>query len=160
MVKPHTCAYCSPSNTPFNYTSKAQAKATWHTMRVYEYYFEKREGDHMADNGFGYWRYWLRVALEVQRGVAAPACATRRSPHPAGTGWRIHYCVLPRDGRLSQAYSRPRVTHPRVPHRVIATILSLIEYRAFLKRRSKGLLSRMRRKSSRPVLRGGPSNGP
>jgi len=84
--KPHNVRLLLASSTPIQRHVKVKSAANPYDP-VDEPYFEKREGDHMAET-FRRTRT-LRFLWRFQRG-SCPVCNTKITRI---TGWRIHYCV-------------------------------------------------------------------
>jgi RNA-directed DNA polymerase len=83
-----------------------------------ETYFEKREGDHMAETFRG--TRTLRFLWHFQRGLC-PVCNTRITRI---TGWRLHYCVPRVMGGSTSADNRV-LLHPECHDRVHRQHLSV-----------------------------------
>jgi RNA-directed DNA polymerase len=123
--KPYQVRLLLASNTPIQRHVKVQGEANPYDP-VYETYFEKREGDHMAETFRG--TRTLRFLWKFQRG-SCPVCNTRITRI---TGWRIHYCVSRVMGGSHSVENRvllhpechdrvhrqhPSVSKPRLPER-------------------------------------------
>jgi RNA-directed DNA polymerase len=83
---PHKVQLLLASRTPIQRHVKVKGEANPYDP-AYETYFEKREGDHMAETFRG--TRTLRFLWHYQRGLC-PVCNTKITRI---TGWRLHYCV-------------------------------------------------------------------
>jgi len=107
---PHKVRLLHTSRTPIQRHVKVKAEANPYDS-AYETYFEKREGDHMADTFRG--TRTLRFLWYFQRGLC-PVCnllITRI------TGWRLHYGVPRVMGGSTSADNRV-LLHPECHDRV------------------------------------------
>jgi RNA-directed DNA polymerase len=84
--KPHKVRLLLASSTPIQRHVKIKSTANPYDP-AHETYFEKREGDHMAETFRG--TRTLRFLWKLQRG-SCPVCHTKITRI---TGWRLHYCV-------------------------------------------------------------------
>ena len=107
---PHKVRLLYASRTPIQRHVKVKAEANPYDSD-YETYFEKREGDHMADTFRG--TRTLRFLWYFQRGLC-PVCNIRITRN---TGWRLHYGVPRVMGGSTSADNRVLV-HPECHDRV------------------------------------------
>jgi RNA-directed DNA polymerase len=107
---PHKARLLHASRTPIQRHVKVKAEANPYDSD-YETYFEKREGDHMADTFRG--TRTLRFLWYFQRGLC-PVCNIRITRI---TGWRLHYSVPRVMGGSSSADNRV-LLHPECHDRV------------------------------------------
>ncbi len=115
--KPHNVRLLLASNTPIQRHVKVQGEANPYDP-VYETYFEKREGDHMAETFRG--TRTLRFLWKFQRGF----CSVCNTKITRSTGWRIHYCV-PRVKGGSTSVDNRVLLHPECHDRVHRQHLSV-----------------------------------
>jgi len=115
--KPHNARLLLASNTPIQRHVKVQGEANPYDP-VYETYFEKREGDHMAETFRG--TRTLRFLWKFQRGF----CSVCNTKITRSTGWRIHYCV-PRVKGGSTSVDNRVLLHPECHDRVHRQHLSV-----------------------------------
>ena len=115
--KPYKVRLLLASNTPIQRHVKVQGEANPYDP-VYETYFEKREGDHMAETFRG--TRTLRFLWKSQRG-SCPVCNTKITRI---TGWRIHYCVSRVMGGSHSVENRV-LLHPECHDRVHRQHLSV-----------------------------------
>jgi RNA-directed DNA polymerase len=108
--KPHNVRLLLASSTPIQRHVKVKSAANPYDP-VDEPYFEKREGDHMAETFRG--TRTLRFLWRFQRG-SCPVCNTQIT---RTTGWRIHYCVPRVSGGSTSADNRV-LLHPECHDRV------------------------------------------
>jgi len=107
---PHKVRLLYASRTPIQRHVKVKAEANPYDSD-YETYFEKREGDHMADTFRG--TRTLRFLWYFQRGLC-PVCNIRITRI---TGWRLHYGVPRVMGGSTSADNRV-LLHPECHDRV------------------------------------------
>jgi len=107
---PHKVRLLHASRTPIQRHVKVKAEANPYDSD-YETYFEKREGDHMADTFRG--TRTLRFLWYFQRGLC-PVCNIRITRI---TGWRLHYGVPRVMGGSTSADNRV-LLHPECHDRV------------------------------------------
>jgi len=107
---PHKARLLHASRTPIKRHVKVKAEANPYDSD-YETYFEKREGDHMADTFRG--TRTLRFLWYFQRGLC-PVCNIRITRI---TGWRLHYGVPRVMGGSTSADNRV-LLHPECHDRV------------------------------------------
>ncbi len=107
---PHKVRLLYASRTPIQRHVKVKAEANPYDSD-YETYFEKREGDHMADTFRG--TRTLRFLWYFQRGLC-PVCNIRITRN---TGWRLHYGVPRVMGGSTSADNRV-LLHPECHDRV------------------------------------------
>ena len=115
--KPHKVRLLLASSTPIQRHIKIKSTANPYDP-AHETYFEKREGDHMADTFRG--TRTLRFLWKFQRG-SCPVCNTKITRI---TGWRIHYCVPRVSGGSTSADNRV-LLHPECHDRVHRQHLSV-----------------------------------
>ena len=115
--RPHNVRLLLASSTPIQRHTKVKSEANPYDP-VYETYFEKREGDHMAETFRG--TRTLRFLWKFQGGFC-PVCNTKITPI---TGWRIHYCVPRVRGGSTSAENRV-LLHPECHDRVHRQHLSV-----------------------------------
>ena len=114
---PHKVRLLLASSTPIRRHIKVQSAANPFDP-AYETYFEKREGDHMAETFRG--TRTLHFLWRFQRGFC-PVCNTKITRI---TGWRIHYCVPRASGGATRADNRA-LLHPECHDRVHRQHLSV-----------------------------------
>ena len=107
---PHRVRLLLASRTPIQRHVKVKGEANPHDP-AYATYFEKREGDHMAETFRG--TRTLRFLWYFQRGLC-PVCSTKITQI---TGWRLHYCV-PRVAGGSTSPENRVLLHPECHDRV------------------------------------------
>jgi RNA-directed DNA polymerase len=107
---PHKMRLLFASRTPIRRHVKVKGEANPYDP-TYETYFEKREGDHMADTFRG--TRTLRFLWYYQRGIC-PVCNLRITRI---AGWRLHYCV-PRVLGGSRGIDNRVLVHPECHDRV------------------------------------------
>ena len=108
--KSHRVRVLLASRTPIQRHVKVKAEANPYDPAD-ETYFEKREGDHMAESFRG--TRTLRFLWYYQRGLC-PICNTKVTRI---TGWRLHYCV-PRVLGGSTGIDNRVLVHPECHDRV------------------------------------------
>src|SRR6201987_1162781 len=114
---PHKVRLLLASRTPIQRHVKVKGEANPYDP-AYETYFEKREGDHMAETFRG--TRTLRFLWKFQGGFC-PVCNTKITPI---TGWHIHYCVPRVRGGSTSAENRV-LLHPECHDRVHRQHLSV-----------------------------------
>jgi RNA-directed DNA polymerase len=107
---PHKVWLWPANRTPIQRHVKVKGEANPYDS-AYETYFEKREGDHMADTFRG--TRTLRFLWYLQRGFC-PVCNTKITRI---TGWRLHY-RLPRVKGGSASAENRVLLHPECHDRV------------------------------------------
>jgi len=107
---PHKVRLLLASRTPIQRHVKVKGEANPYDP-AYETYFEKREGDHMAETFRG--TRTLRFLWYLQRGVC-PVCNTKITRI---TGWRLHHRVPRAKGGSASADNRI-LLHPECHDRV------------------------------------------
>jgi RNA-directed DNA polymerase len=115
--KPHKVRLLLASSTPIQRHVKIKSAANPYDP-AHETYFEKREGDHMAETFRG--TRTLRFLWKFQRGFC-PVCNTKITRI---TGWRIHHCV-PRVKGGSTSVENRVLLHPECHDRVHRQHLSV-----------------------------------
>jgi RNA-directed DNA polymerase len=115
--KPHQVRLLLASSTPIQRHVKVKSAANPYDP-AHETYFEKREGDHMAETFWG--TRTLRFLWRFQRGFC-PVCNTQITRI---TGWRIHSCVPRVSGGSTSADNRV-LLHPECHDRVHRQHLSV-----------------------------------
>ena len=115
--KPHKVRLLLASSTPIQRHVKIKSAANPYDP-AHETYFEKREGDHMAETFRG--KRTLRFLWKFQRG-SCPVCNTKITRI---TGWRLHYCVPLVMGGSTGVDNRVLV-HPECHDRVHRQHLSI-----------------------------------
>src|ERR1700688_1365782 len=118
---PHKVRLLSASSTPIKRHIKVKSAANPYDP-AYETYFEKREGDHMAET-FRCTRT-LRFLWHFQRGL----CSVCNTKITWITGWRLHYCV-PRVMGGSHSIENCVLLHPECHDRVHRQKLSVSQPR-------------------------------
>jgi len=114
---PHKVRLLLASSTPIQRHVKIKSAANPYDP-AHEIYFEKREGDHMAETFRG--RRTLRFLWTFQRGFC-PVCNTKITRI---TGGRMHYCV-PRVKGGSTSVANRVLLHPECHDRVHRQHLSV-----------------------------------
>jgi RNA-directed DNA polymerase len=119
--KTHKVRLLLASSTPIQRYVKIKSAANPYDP-AQETYFEKREGDYLAETFRG--TRTLRFLWKFQRGFC-PVCNTKITRI---TGWRIHYCVPRVMGGSTNADNRVLV-HPECHDRVHRQHLSVLKPR-------------------------------